>query len=76
MSEEISTASVSPSPATGAGTVPGAVLGLATGPRQPRIIKLTDEQLETISHEELIKNWREVDTYVDLLESQTPSAEG
>ncbi|KAJ9578560.1 hypothetical protein L9F63_005210, partial [Diploptera punctata] len=43
--------------------------------RHARRIKLSDQQLESISREELLRNWRELDSYVDMLESQTSNQE-
>lgn len=45
-------------------------------PRPPRKIKLTDQQLETTTKEELTAKWREQDLYVECLESQTATQEG
>ncbi|KDR24065.1 Pre-mRNA-splicing regulator female-lethal(2)D, partial [Zootermopsis nevadensis] len=44
--------------------------------RHPRRIKLNEQQLESISHDDLLRNWRELDSYVDMLESQTSNQEG
>lgn len=43
--------------------------------RHPRRIKLNDQQLESISREDLLRNWRELDSYVDVLETQTSNQE-
>ncbi|KAG8228550.1 hypothetical protein J437_LFUL017940 [Ladona fulva] len=43
--------------------------------RLPRRIKLSEQQLETISLEDLIHSWREQDLYIDILESQTAAQE-
>lgn len=44
--------------------------------RHPRRIKLSEQQLESISREDLLRNWRELDSYVEMLESQTSNQEG
>ncbi|XP_047105379.1 LOW QUALITY PROTEIN: pre-mRNA-splicing regulator WTAP [Schistocerca piceifrons] len=43
--------------------------------RHSRRIKLSDQQLESITREELVRNWRELDSYVDVLESQVANQE-
>lgn len=50
----------------------------ASSPRSPgrQRIKLTDQQLENFSKEELVTKWREQDLYLDCLESQTTTLEG
>ena len=45
-------------------------------PRQTRRMKLTEQQLESFSKEELAAKWREQDMYMDCLESQTAALEG
>ncbi|KAF4528646.1 hypothetical protein B566_EDAN017223 [Ephemera danica] len=42
----------------------------------PSRVRLTDKQLETVTKEELLVHWRDQDTYVDSLESQSASLEG
>jgi hypothetical protein len=44
--------------------------------RHPRRIKLNEQQLESINHEDLLRNWRELDSYVEMLESQASNQEG
>lgn len=44
--------------------------------RHPRRIKLNEQQLESISRDDLLRNWQELDSYVDMLESQTSNQEG
>lgn len=44
--------------------------------RHNRRVKLSEQQLETISREDLVRNWRELDSYVEVLESQTANQEG
>lgn len=62
MSDETGTLSASPS--------------TTINSRHPRRIKLNEQQLESISHEDLLRNWRELDSYVEMLESQTSNQEG
>jgi hypothetical protein len=62
MSDETGTLSASPS--------------TTVNSRNPRRIKLNEQQLESISHEDLLRNWRELDSYVEMLESQTSNQEG
>jgi hypothetical protein len=53
--------------------------GKATSPRSPkqiRRVKLTDQQLDTFSKDELAAKWREQDLYVECLETQTAALEG
>lgn len=45
-------------------------------PRQIRRIKLTEQQLDNLSKDELVSKWREEDTYVDYLELQNSTLEG
>lgn len=61
----------------------GGVGGKPTGPPspspvrlQPRRVKLTDQQFESLTKEELALKWREQDLYVELLEAQTAAQEG
>ncbi|PNF23889.1 hypothetical protein B7P43_G13728 [Cryptotermes secundus] len=61
MSDETGTLSASPS--------------TTINSRHPRRIKLNEQQLESISHEDLLRNWRELDSYVEMLESQTSNQE-
>ncbi|KAL7301075.1 hypothetical protein TKK_0006345 [Trichogramma kaykai] len=49
--------------------------GKTTNPNSSRI-KLTEQQLESFSKEELMAKWQEQDLYVDSLESQNSSLEG
>lgn len=61
-----------PSPHSNGGTK-------ATSPRSPRQmrrIKLTEQQLDNLSKDDLIAKWREQDIYVDYLELQNSTAEG
>lgn len=44
--------------------------------RHLRRIKLSEQQLESISRDDLLRNWRELDSYVEMLESQTSNQEG
>lgn len=44
--------------------------------RHPRRIKLSEQQLESVSRDDLLRNWRELDSYVEMLESQTSNQEG
>jgi hypothetical protein len=62
MSDEAGTLSASPN--------------TAVHSRHPRRIKLNEQQLESISRDDLLRNWRELDSYVDMLESQTSNQEG
>jgi hypothetical protein len=62
MSDETGTMSASPS--------------TALHSRHPRHIKLNEQQLESISRDDLLRNWRELDSYVDMLESKTSNQEG
>ncbi|KAK0175761.1 hypothetical protein PV327_009487 [Microctonus hyperodae] len=51
----------------------------ATSPKSPkqlRRVKLTDQQLESITKEELATKWREQDLYVECLETQATAQEG
>lgn len=53
--------------------------GKATSPRSPRQtrrVKLTDQQLDNFSKDELAAKWREQDLYVECLETQTAALEG
>ncbi|XP_003424468.1 pre-mRNA-splicing regulator WTAP [Nasonia vitripennis] len=66
-------ASVSTAAATTAASVK------ATSPRSPRQtrrVKLTDQQLDSFSKDELAAKWREQDLYVECLETQTAALEG
>jgi len=36
----------------------------------------TEQELESCSHEDLLKRWKELDSYVDYLVAQTSSQEG
>lgn len=45
-------------------------------PRQCRRIKITDQQLETTTKEELTAKWREQDLYIEFLEAQSAAQEG
>ncbi|XP_063985151.1 pre-mRNA-splicing regulator WTAP [Diachasmimorpha longicaudata] len=45
-------------------------------PRHTRRIKLTDQQLETTTKEELAAKWREQDLYIECLEAQSAAQEG
>ncbi|XP_015110810.1 pre-mRNA-splicing regulator WTAP [Diachasma alloeum] len=45
-------------------------------PRHARRIKLTDQQLETTTKEELAAKWREQDLYIECLEAQSAAQEG
>nr|CAD7440524.1 unnamed protein product [Timema bartmani] len=47
--------------------------GLACHPRR---IQLTDQQLEAVTKEDLVKHWKEMESYVDFLESNTSVQEG
>lgn len=38
-------------------------------------VKLTEQQLETATHDELVKHWRDQDAYVDMIEAQATSNE-
>ncbi|CAG2068415.1 unnamed protein product [Timema podura] len=42
----------------------------------PRRIQLTDQQLEAVTKEDLVKHWKEMESYVDFLESNTSVQEG
>lgn len=39
-------------------------------------VKLSEQQLETVTREELVIHWREQDMFIDLLEAQATSNEG
>ncbi|GLH12961.1 Pre-mRNA-splicing regulator female-lethal(2)D [Gryllus bimaculatus] len=43
--------------------------------RLGRRVKLSEQQLENINRDELLRNWRELDSYVDILETQAASQE-
>ncbi|XP_046831844.1 pre-mRNA-splicing regulator WTAP-like isoform X1 [Vespa crabro] len=45
-------------------------------PRQPRRIKLTGQQLDNLTKEELAAKWQEQDLYVEYLEAQAAAQEG
>nr|CAD7203956.1 unnamed protein product [Timema douglasi] len=47
--------------------------GLACHPRR---VQLTDQQLEAVTKEDLVKHWKELESYVDFLESNTSVQEG
>ncbi|XP_015513129.1 pre-mRNA-splicing regulator WTAP [Neodiprion pinetum] len=46
------------------------------GVRQPRRIKLTEQQLDSLTRDELALKWREQDLYVEYLEAQATAQEG
>lgn len=53
--------------------------GKATSPRSPRQarrVKLSEQQLESLTKDELIAKWREQDLYMECLETQTTTLEG
>lgn len=45
-------------------------------PRQMRRIKLTEQQLDILTKDELVAKWHEQDIYVDNLELQNSTLEG
>lgn len=45
-------------------------------PRQPRRIKLTGQQLDSLTKDELAAKWQEQDLYVECLEAQAAAQEG
>ncbi|XP_015189456.1 PREDICTED: pre-mRNA-splicing regulator WTAP-like isoform X1 [Polistes dominula] len=45
-------------------------------PRQPRRIKLTGQQLDSLTKDELAVKWQEQDLYVEYLEAQAAAQEG
>lgn len=45
-------------------------------PKQQRRAKLTEQQLENCSKDELAAKWRELDSYVESLEARTAAQEG
>lgn len=47
----------------------------SSSPKRAWRIKLTEQQLENLSKEELISKWREQDSYVEYVESQTNALE-
>lgn len=53
----------------------GAIV-IPCSPKQERRVKLSDQQLDALNKEELIAKWREQDSYVDFLESQSTTQEG
>ncbi|XP_058794137.1 pre-mRNA-splicing regulator WTAP [Phymastichus coffea] len=53
--------------------------GKATSPRSPRQarrVKLSEQQLESLTKDELLAKWKEQDLYVESLETQTTTMEG
>ncbi|CAG5092313.1 Similar to wtap: Pre-mRNA-splicing regulator WTAP (Danio rerio) [Cotesia congregata] len=65
---------LSPRSPSGAG-VAGGVVNKPTSPRSPaakptRRVRLTDQQLEAASKEELAGKWREQESYIEILEAQ------
>ncbi|XP_014299773.2 pre-mRNA-splicing regulator WTAP [Microplitis demolitor] len=65
---------------TGTGGVPGVIIKPSSprspAAKQPRRIKLTDQQLDVASKDELTSKWREQESYIELLESQASVQEG
>ncbi|KAJ8687391.1 hypothetical protein QAD02_023185 [Eretmocerus hayati] len=45
-------------------------------PKQARRVKLTEQQLEILTKEELLAKWREQESYVEYLELQSATLEG
>ncbi|KAG5322239.1 FL2D regulator, partial [Pseudoatta argentina] len=45
-------------------------------PRQPRRVKLTQQQLDSLTKDELAAKWHEQDLYVECLEAQSAAQEG
>lgn len=71
---------LSPRSPSGAG-VAGGVVNKPTSPRSPaakptRRVRLTEQQLEAASKEELAGKWREQESYIEILEAQASAQEG
>lgn len=64
--------------ATAAGTSVMAALGTTGNGAGSQLcrVKLTEQQLETATRDELVKHWRDQDAYVDMVEAQATSNEG
>lgn len=45
-------------------------------PRPPRRVKLSAQQLDELSKDEIVAKWRESDSYVESLEARSAAQEG
>lgn len=57
-------------------SISGKVSGSPHSPRQPRRVKLNQQQLDSLTKDELAAKWHEQDVYVECLEAQAAAQEG